>query len=190
MDFLRALITAPVSITVLFLLSKFIGNKQMSSLNLFDYINGITIGSIAAEMATAEMSDFWACFAALIVYVIIVMLCSWLSQKSTMLRRFLTGKSIVIFDRGKLYKKNFSVAKIDINEFLTRMREKGYFSLDDVETVFPEPEPSPWLLRTEKFSRKILPNRALILNGSKNSLTTTANGSKMFFSVCVMIRET
>ena len=49
MDFLRALITAPVSIAVLFLLSKFIGNKQMSSLNLFDYINGITIGSIAAE---------------------------------------------------------------------------------------------------------------------------------------------
>lgn len=111
MDFLRALITAPVSIAVLFLLSKFIGNKQMSSLNLFDYINGITIGSIAAEMATTEMSDFWACLAALIVYVIIVMLCSWLSQKSTMLRRFLTGKSIVIFDRGKLYKKNFSVAK-------------------------------------------------------------------------------
>ena len=99
MDFLRALITAPVSIAVLFLLSKFTGNKQMSSLNLFDYINGITIGSIAAEMATAEMSDFWACLAALIVYVIIVMLCSWLSQKSTMLRRFLTGKSIVIFDR-------------------------------------------------------------------------------------------
>ena len=69
MDFLRALITAPVSIAVLFLLSKFIGNKQMSSLNLFDYINGITIGSIAAEMATAEMSDFWACLVALIVYV-------------------------------------------------------------------------------------------------------------------------
>ena len=60
MDFLRVLITAPVSIAVLFLLSKFIGNKQMSSLNLFDYINGITIGSIAAEMATAEMSDFRA----------------------------------------------------------------------------------------------------------------------------------
>lgn len=138
MDFLRALITAPVSIIVLFLLSKFIGNKQMSSLNLFDYINGITIGSIAAEMATSEFADFWACFVALIVYVIIIVICSLLAQKSTFLRRFLTGKSIVIFDRGKLYKKNFSVAKIDINEFLTRMREKGYFSLDDVETVFLE----------------------------------------------------
>lgn len=217
MDFLRALITAPVSIAVLFLLSKFIGNKQMSSLNLFDYINGITIGSIAAEMATAEMSDFWACLAALIVYVIIVMLCSWLSQKSTMLRRFLTGKSIVIFDRGKLYKKNFSVAKIDINEFLTRMREKGYFSLDDVETVFLEQNgdlsvlpkdkkrpatpddlkiivhqtrPESVVITDGKILEKILPNRAIILNGSKNSLTTTANGSKMFFSVCVMIRET
>ena len=53
-----------------------------------------------------------------------------------MLRRFLTGKSIVIFDRGKLYKKNFSVAKIDINEFLTRMREKGYFSGRDKDFSF------------------------------------------------------
>ena len=48
MDFLHALVVAPVSIAVLFVLSKIIGNKQMSNLNLFDYINGITIGSIAA----------------------------------------------------------------------------------------------------------------------------------------------
>lgn len=42
------------------------------------------------------------------------------------------------FRQRKVVQKNFSVAKIDINEFLTRMREKGYFSLDDVETVFLE----------------------------------------------------
>ena len=106
MDFLRALITAPVSIAVLFLLSKFIGNKQMSSLNLFDYINGITIGSIAAEMATTEMSDFWACLVALIVYVIIVMLCSWLSQKSTMLCMHLCFPwSMVMFRQGKTVRR-------------------------------------------------------------------------------------
>ena len=39
MDFMRVFITAPASIVALFLLSKLIGNKQMSQLNLFDYIN-------------------------------------------------------------------------------------------------------------------------------------------------------
>lgn len=54
MDFLRVFITAPLSIITLFFLSKMIGNKQISNMNIFDYINGITIGSIAAEMATSR----------------------------------------------------------------------------------------------------------------------------------------
>ena len=49
MDFLHALITASASLLILFILSKLIGNKQMANLNLFDYINGITIGSIAGN---------------------------------------------------------------------------------------------------------------------------------------------
>lgn len=138
MDFLRAFITAPVSIAVLFILSKFIGNKQMADLNMFDYINGITIGSIAAEMATSEFDSFWGCFAALIIYAAVVIILSVIAQKSIALRRFFTGKTIVLYDRGKIFKKNLITAKIDINEFLTMLRNKGYFCLDDIETIFLE----------------------------------------------------
>ena len=53
MDFLYIVLASICSIVVLFLLTKIIGNRQMSQLSMFDYINGITIGSIAAEMATA-----------------------------------------------------------------------------------------------------------------------------------------
>ncbi len=138
MDFLRALITAPVSLVVLFILSKFIGDKQISNLNLFDYINSITIGSIAAELATGEFSEFWQCLTSLVIYAVVVIILSTLSQKSLMLRRLFTGKAIVLYDRGKIYKKNFSTAKIDMNEFLTMLRCKGYFCLDDVETAYLE----------------------------------------------------
>ena len=37
------------SILVLFILSKLMGNKEISQLSMFDYTIGITIGSIAAE---------------------------------------------------------------------------------------------------------------------------------------------
>lgn len=138
MDFLRALISAPISIIVLFILSKLIGNKQMADLTMFDFVNGITIGSIAAEMATSEGSKFYSCLIALVIYALVVILLSFLSQKSLFLRRIFTGTTIILYDRGKIFKKNFKTAKIDMNEFLTMLRNQGFFCLDDVETAFLE----------------------------------------------------
>ena len=138
MDFWHAFITAPISLLVLFILSKLIGNKQMANLNLFDYINGITIGSIAAEMATNGFDKFVECLIALVIYAAVVILLSFLSQKSVILRRLFTGKTIVLYDKGKIYKKNLLTAKIDMNEFLSMLRDKGYFVLDEVETVYLE----------------------------------------------------
>ena len=138
MDFLRVLITAPLSIVTLFFLSKLIGNKQISNLNIFDYINGITIGSIAAEMATCQLDDLPDIAIALLTYSGVVILLSVLSQKSAKLRRFFTGKTIVLYDRGKLYKKNLRTSKLDFNEVLASLRNKGYFSLNEIESVFLE----------------------------------------------------
>ena len=138
MDFLRVFITAPASIIALFIMSKLIGNKQMSNLNMFDYINGITIGSIAAEMATGELSDFWSYLLALLVYSGVVILLGFLSQKFIFLRRLFTGKSIVLYDQGKLYKNNLKTAKLDINEMLEMCHTNGFFSLDDIETIILE----------------------------------------------------
>ena len=52
MDLLHVAVTSLVSLAAIFLLTKLMGNKQVSQMNLFDYVIGITIGSIAAEMAT------------------------------------------------------------------------------------------------------------------------------------------
>ena len=45
-------LTTLLSIAVLFLLAKLMGNKQVSQMTMFDYVEGITIGSVAAELAT------------------------------------------------------------------------------------------------------------------------------------------
>ena len=48
------------SLVWLFVLTKLMGNRQMSQLTLFDYIIGISIGSIAAEMASHPEEDSMA----------------------------------------------------------------------------------------------------------------------------------
>ncbi|MDD6799346.1 MAG: DUF421 domain-containing protein, partial [Firmicutes bacterium] len=52
MVILKTALAAAASIVLLFISAKLSGPKQISQMSLFDYITGITIGSIAAELAT------------------------------------------------------------------------------------------------------------------------------------------
>ena len=62
------LFTSLFSIIVLFLLAKLMGNRQVSQMSMFDYVNGITIGSIAAEFATSLEDDYWMPLTAMVVW--------------------------------------------------------------------------------------------------------------------------
>lgn len=126
------------SIVTLFILTKLMGYRQMSELSMFDYINGITIGSIAAEMATSLEDSFIEPLTAMIVYALISILLSYACDKSIFLRRFIDGKPILLYDNDKICKKNFSRAKIDINEFLAQCRINGYFDLSKIQTALLE----------------------------------------------------
>lgn len=139
MQFINVILSSLGSIIVLFILSKLIGNKQISNMTLFDYINGITIGSIAAEMATALEGDFILPLIAMVIYALVSLGISYMAIKSVKLRRFFIGRSITLLDNGKIYKKNLTKARLDINEFLTQCRVNGFFNLADIQTAIIEP---------------------------------------------------
>jgi uncharacterized membrane protein YcaP (DUF421 family) len=126
------------SIIELFILCKLMGYRQLSQLSMFDYVNGITIGSIAAEMATSLDESFVEPMTALIVYAFAAILLSWLSSKSIFARRIITGKPAILLNNGKLYEKNFKKSKIDLNEFLTQCRINGYFDISQIESAILE----------------------------------------------------
>ena len=138
MDLIKIVGTSIGSVIVLFILTKIMGNKQMSQLSMFDYINGITIGSISAEMATSLEGDFMKPLIAMIVYASLATFISYITCKSIKLRRFFTGKSIILLNDGKIYEKNLLKSKIDIDDFLTQCRIAGYFNLSEIQTALLE----------------------------------------------------
>ena len=127
-------ILAISSVIVLFLLTKLMGYRQMSQMSLFDYINGITIGSIAAEMAT-DLENYHLPLTAMIVYGLAAVCLSWISQKSMSARRFLNGKPLILLHHDTLYEENLKKAKIDRNELLEQCRVGGYFHIAQLQTV-------------------------------------------------------
>lgn len=137
MEILQVLITSAVSLAVLFLLTKLMGSKQVSQLSMFDYIIGISIGSIAAEMAT-ELEDPENSLAAMIVYGVIAFLVSVISQRSVKVRKVMSGRPLVIMDNGIIYRENLKKARIDLSDFLTQCRTSGYFDLNQIQTAVME----------------------------------------------------
>ena len=121
MDLLKIVALSFGSVIFLFILTKLMGNKEMSQLSMFDYIIGITIGSIAAEMSTALENDFMQPVVAMAVYAIVSIIISILSYKSIKIRRIISGNSLILFDNNELYRNNLKKAKLDLNEFLIEL---------------------------------------------------------------------
>ena len=138
MDLLQVVLSSIFSVIALFLLTKLIGNRQMSQLSMFDYINGITIGSIAAEMATSLEKNLFYPLTAMIIYSLSAVGVDLISNKKMKSRRFLEGHPWIIFKNGKFYIDNLNKQKIDVNEVIAECRTQGYFDINNIELIMLE----------------------------------------------------
>jgi uncharacterized membrane protein YcaP (DUF421 family) len=137
MNFLLLCLTALGSFATLFFIDKFVGHKQIAQFDFFDYITGITIGSIAAEMAT-ELEEPWKPLTAMILYGGMALLLSIISNRFQRTRKYLNGTPTILMDHGKLYRENLKKAKLDLSEFMVMCRQQGYFDLTSVQTAIFE----------------------------------------------------
>lgn len=126
------------SIIAMFLLTKLMGYRQMSQMSMFDYVNGITMGSIAAEMATSLDTGFEKPLVAMIVYALVSLLLSTVTSKSIKARRMIEGAPLVLLNNGEIYRDNLRKAKIDVSELLVQCRVNGYFDISKLQTAILE----------------------------------------------------
>ena len=126
------LIRSFATIIVLFLLAKIMGKKQISQLNLFDYIVGITIGSIAADISLDLNKQYFDGVICLVVFGLAQALVSYATLKSIKLRRFFSGTPSMIIEDGKIIEEGLKKVKFDINDLMEEMMGAGYFNVDEV----------------------------------------------------------
>ena len=131
MDLLRVILTALLSVGALFVITKIMGHKQVAQLDFFDYVSGITIGSIGAELAT-ELESPEKPLIALCVYGLVSIALNFLAHKMPKTRKYINGTPTILMSGGKIYRKNLKRAKLDLSEFMLLCRDKGYFDLEEI----------------------------------------------------------
>ena len=134
MEIFKLILTAILSVVSMFIITKLMGHKQVAQLDFFDYVNGITIGSIAAELAT-ELEEPYKPLIALCIYGIVSIALNLITQKLPRTRKYVNGTPTILMDSGKIYRENLKKAKLDLSEFMLLCREQGYFDLSEIQTA-------------------------------------------------------
>ena len=101
MEMLQVILTALLSAAALFLITKIMGHKEVAQLDFFDYITGITIGSIAAELAT-ELEKPGKPLVAMLVYGGVSLGLDMITSKFPRTRKYINGTPTILMDKGKL----------------------------------------------------------------------------------------
>lgn len=187
-DFLPILEKGIVSIFVLFLFTKLMGRKQVGQLNMFDYIIGITIGSIASEMTMQGGISFVEGTVGIGLYAISAFLISEWTMRSMTVRRLIIGTPCILIQRGELLEKSLKKSKLDLNELLQEARNSGYFDISEIEYAIMEANGKISFLPKSKY-KPLTPSDMKIKTKFKGVCTNLVIDGKIMFKHLKQIKK-
>lgn len=185
-DWLTIALRTLLTIVILFVLTKLLGKRQVSQLSFFEYITGITIGSIAAYVST-DMDERWFLgIVSLIVWAAVSLVLEIMPLKSKVARDIIDGKSRIIIKDGKILEENLKKERLTIDELMEQLRKKDVFQAADVEFAVMDPSGNMNILLA-KENQPITPKHLGIkVAPEKEPQVVIMDGKVMFESLATM----
>ncbi|MGB2992257.1 MAG: DUF421 domain-containing protein [Paenisporosarcina sp.] len=131
-SFWEMIVRTTVTFSVLLLLARILGKEQLSQLTFFNYITGITIGSIAGEIAAHDDTHYLNAITSLIWWSLLTILVSYISLKSSRAKALLDDKPIIIIKNGKILEGSLKKSRLPLGDLNMLLRMQGIFSVKDV----------------------------------------------------------
>lgn len=126
------------AVVVLFIMTKLLGKRQVTQLSVFEYITGITIGSLAAYISLDMEATWYYGVISLAVWVAVSLGVELLQMKSKTLRDLIDGKATVLIKDGKIMEDNLKKERVTTDELMDQLRRKQIFKVADVEFAVME----------------------------------------------------
>ncbi|PKM81961.1 MAG: DUF421 domain-containing protein [Firmicutes bacterium HGW-Firmicutes-14] len=121
----------------LLIFTRILGKQQVSQLTFFDYIIGITVGSIAADIIDSNRDLVWQMIG-LTSWMALAFVLQVVTLKSRKLSKIIDGDPVVVVKNGKILEQNMAKMRYKTKELLEQLRTKGAFDLGNVEFAILE----------------------------------------------------
>lgn len=167
-----------VAVVTLFVLTRLLGKRQVNEMSLFEYITGITIGSLAAYISLDLEAGWYLGLVALSVWVAVSLGIEYLQLKSKKVRDWLDGKPTVLIQDGKIFEENMRKERLTSDELMQLLRRQRIFRVADVEFAVMETNGSISVL-PKKEHQPLTPAALGLKAGADGPSQTVAMDGKM-----------
>jgi uncharacterized membrane protein YcaP (DUF421 family) len=134
------IVRAVIAFFTLLIYTRILGKQQMGNLSYFDYINGITIGSIAGTLATDLSAKAWVHWVGLTTFVLIALIFQYTTLKIRYFSKIVDSEPTVVIQNGKILEKNLTRMRVKFDELMILLRQKDIFDPTKVEFAILEPD--------------------------------------------------
>lgn len=127
------IVRAVIAFFTLLIFTRLLGKQQMSQLTFFDYVLGITVGSIAASLTTDLTSKAWPHWVGLATWIIAVLSVQLVTTKWRYAAKYIDGEPTVVIMNGKIMEDAMKKLRYRISDLTEQLRDKDVFDISQVE---------------------------------------------------------
>lgn len=149
--YLDIIFRAIAAILLLLLVARILGKQTISNMTFHDFVTGITIGAIAANLAFNESLKWSHMLLSLSIITITSLLLSIIALKSRKWRKWISGSPTVLIEGGKILENNMRKVRYTLDSLDQALRDNGIFNLEEVEHAILEDNGMVSVLKKEQF---------------------------------------
>jgi len=150
------LVRSAITFFNLLILCRLLGKTQVSQLTFFEYVSGITLGSLAAELSTNLSIRPWPVFVGMFAWAGFTLLTQLVALKSRWMAKMVDGEPVILVYRGQILEENLRRLRMRESELGELLRAQSAFHLDEVELAILEPRGTLSVLKTAE-TRPVTP---------------------------------
>ncbi len=154
----------------LLIFTRILGKQQVSQLTLFEYILGITIGSMAATLTTDLASTAWSHWVGLMVWTILVFAVQHFSVKYPKFFVYINGQPEMLIINGKIMEETMKKMRYSLHDLMEQLRVSGVFDISQVEYAVLETNGKLTVLKKSQYQS--LTPKDMNLSTSYDGLST------------------
>lgn len=140
-----------IAFFTLLIFARILGKQQIGQLTFFDYIVGITIGSIASTLTTDLTSTAWSHWIGLLVWTCASFILQIVTLKSKSAGEYLDSKPTIVIMNGKILENSMKKTRYRLSELLEQLRSKDVFDLNQVAFAILEKDGQLSVLKKPEF---------------------------------------
>ena len=131
-DTLISFIRGTLAFFSLLVLTRLMGKQQVQQLNFFEYVTGITIGSIAASLTTDLHVNAAVHWVGLITWTLWTLVLGVITVHSRPMSKLIHGEPTVVIHNGKILERNLERMNYTLDDLRMQLRQKNAFNIADV----------------------------------------------------------